>query len=119
MRTTSTLSDEPVPDGFALDPPADHGPRAVLIRILERDDRAESVTRVGAANAARELARAIQQYEDALPLLAEHVIGDGKMRALDSAFERSRSAASTLSPTPIVEFASWGVTGSSPLGPTN
>jgi hypothetical protein len=79
--------DEPAPDGFALDPPADHGPREVLARILERDDRAESATRSSSADPARELARAIQQYEDVLPLLAEHVLGDTKMRALDSAFE--------------------------------
>jgi len=79
--------DEPAPDGFALDPPADHGPREVLTRILERDDRAESATRSSAADPARELARAIQQYEDALPLLAAHVLGDLKMRALDSALE--------------------------------
>ena len=79
--------DEPAPDGFALDPPADHGPREVLTRILERDDRAESATRSSAADPARELARAIQQYEDVLPLLAEHVLGDPKMRALDSALE--------------------------------
>jgi conjugative relaxase-like TrwC/TraI family protein len=79
--------DEPAPDGFALDPPADHGPREVLTRILERDDRAESATRSSAADPARELARAIQQYEDVLPLLAGHVLGDPKMRALDTAFE--------------------------------
>jgi hypothetical protein len=79
--------DEPAPDGFALDPPADHGPREVLTRILDRDDRTESATRSSAADPARALARAIQQYEDVLPLLAEHVLGDPKMRALDSAFE--------------------------------
>jgi conjugative relaxase-like TrwC/TraI family protein len=79
--------DEPAPDGFALDPPADHGPREVLTRILERDDRAESATRSSAADPARELTRAIQQYEDVLPLLAGHVLGDPKMRALDSALE--------------------------------
>ena len=65
------LSDaEPAADGFALDLPADRGPREVLTRILERDDRAESATRASAADPARELAHAIQQYEDALPLLA-------------------------------------------------
>jgi len=79
--------DELAPDGFALDPPADRGPREILTRILERDDRAESATRASAADPARELARAIQQYEDVLPLLAAHVLGDPKMRALDSAFE--------------------------------
>jgi conjugative relaxase-like TrwC/TraI family protein len=79
--------DEPAPDGFALDPPADHGPREVLTRILERDDRAESATRSRTADPARELARAIQQYEDVLPLLAAHVLGDPKMLALDSALE--------------------------------
>ncbi|GAA4404965.1 hypothetical protein GCM10023168_18220 [Fodinibacter luteus] len=83
------LSDaEPVADGIALDLPADRGPREVLTRILERDDRAESATRASALEPARELAYAIQQYEDALPLLAQHVIGDMKMRALDTALER-------------------------------
>ena len=80
-------NDDPAPDGFALDPPADHGPREDLTRILERDDRAESATRSSADDPARELARAIQQYEDVLPLLADHVLGDAKMRALDSALE--------------------------------
>lgn len=80
--------DEPAPDGFVLELPADHGPREVLTRILERDDRAESATRAMAADPARELGRAIQQYEDALPLLAEHLLGDSKIRALDSALER-------------------------------
>ena len=83
------LSDaEPVADGVALDLPADRGPREVLTSILERDDRAESATRAGAADPARELAHAIQQYEDALPLLAQHVIGDPNMRALDSALDK-------------------------------
>ena len=80
--------DEPVPDGFALDLPADHGPREVLTRILERDDRAESATRAMATDPARELARTIRQYEDGLPLLAEHLLGDSKIRALDAALER-------------------------------
>jgi hypothetical protein len=83
------LSDaEPAADGVALDLPADRGPREILTRILERDDRAESATRQSALGPARELAHAIQQYEDALPLLAQHVIGDTKMRALDTALER-------------------------------
>ncbi len=83
------LSDaEPVADGVALELPADRGPREVLTRILERDDRAESATRASAADPARDLAHAIQQYEDALPLLAQHVIGDPKMRALDSALDK-------------------------------
>ena len=83
------LSDaEPVADGVALDLPADRGPREVLTSILERDDRAESATRASAADPARELAHAIQQYEDALPLLAQHVLGDPKMRALDSALDK-------------------------------
>lgn len=82
------LSDaEPVADGIALDLPADYGPREVLTRILERDDRAESATRARAAEPARELAYAMQQYEDALPLLAQHVLGDPKMHALDSALD--------------------------------
>ena len=83
------LSDaEPVADGVALDLPADRGPREVLARILQRDDRAESATRARAAEPARELAHAIQQYEDSLPLLAQHVIGDSKMHALDSALDK-------------------------------
>jgi len=41
-----------------------------------------------AVDPARELAWVLQQYEDALPLLAAHVIGDAKMEALDSALER-------------------------------
>jgi len=83
------LSDaDPAPDGVALELPADRGLREILTGILERNDRAESATRAGAAEPARELARTIQQYEDALPLLAQHVIGDPKMRALDSALER-------------------------------
>ena len=80
--------DEPAPDGFALDLPADLAPREVLARILDRDDRAESATRAMTADPARELGRAIQQYEDALPFLAEHLLGDSKIRALDSALER-------------------------------
>ncbi|MCV0384697.1 MAG: AAA family ATPase, partial [Erythrobacter sp.] len=79
--------DEPAPDGFALELPADHGPREVLTRILERDDRAESATRAMAADPAGELAQAIRQYEDALPLLAEHLLGESKIRALDAALE--------------------------------
>lgn len=80
------LSDgEPALDGFAVEMPADYGTREVLTRILERDDRAVSATRASSADPARELVRAIQQYVDALPLLAENVMGDPKMRALDSA----------------------------------
>lgn len=82
------LSDgEPALDGFAVEMPADYGPREVLSRILERDDHAVSATRAGSVDPARELVRATQQYVDALPLLAENVMGDPKMRALDSAFE--------------------------------
>jgi hypothetical protein len=83
------LSDvEPAPAVVALDLPADRGPREVLTGILARDDRAETATRASAAHPARELAHAIKQYEDALPLLAVHVIGDRRMRVLDSALER-------------------------------
>ena len=80
--------DEPVPYGFALDLPADHGPREVLTLILQRDDHAKSATRTMAADPARELARAIHLYEDAVPLFAQDVIGDQKMQALDEALER-------------------------------
>jgi uncharacterized membrane protein YqiK len=53
-----------------------------------RDDRAESATSARAAEPTRALAHAIQQYEDALPLLAQHAIGDAKMDALDSAIDK-------------------------------
>ena len=108
--------DEPAPDGFALDLPADHGPREVLTRILERDDRAESATRAMAADPARELARAIQQYEDALPLLAAHVIGDAKMDALDSALDRWRPGLTTQPGYPTLrgQIALRWVDGESP-----
>ena len=41
-----------------------------------------------ATDPAQELARTIRQYEDGLPLLAEHLLGDSKIRALDAALER-------------------------------
>ena len=78
----------PTVDGFALDVPADHGPREVLTRILRRDDRAESATRAMAADQALELAQTIQQYLDALPLLAAHVVGTAAMEALDLSLDR-------------------------------
>lgn len=108
--------DEPVPDGFALDLPADHGPREVLAQILERDDRAESATRAMAADPARELARAIHQYEDALPLLAGHLLGDSKMRALDSALDRWRPGLTTQPGYPTLrgQIALRWVDGESP-----
>ena len=68
--------------------PADEAPRDVLTRILDRDDRAESATRAGTPDPHHELASLIRQYEDALPLLAQHVLGDERMRALDEALER-------------------------------
>lgn len=111
------LSDnEPAPDGFALDLPADHGPREVLVRILERDDRAESGTRAMVADPARELVRAIRQYEDALPLLAAHVLGDARMDAVDSALDRWRPDLTTRPGYPTLrgQIALRWVDGESP-----
>ena len=68
--------------------PPDDGPRDLLARILDHDERAESATRAGTPDPHHELATLVQQYEDALPLLAQHVLGDERMRALDDALER-------------------------------
>lgn len=61
----------------------DDGPREALTRILDRDERAESATRAGASDPHHELVTLVQQYEDALPLLAQHVLGEERMRALE------------------------------------
>lgn len=108
--------DEPAPDGFALELPADHGPREVLTRILDRDDRAESATRAMAADPAREVALAVQQYEDALPLLAAYVIGDARMAALDSSLDRWRPGLITQPGYPALrgQIALRWVNGESP-----
>ena len=66
----------------------DDGPCEILTRILDRDERAESATRAGTTDPHHELASLVRQYEDALPLLAQHVLGDDRMRALDDALER-------------------------------
>ena len=60
--------------------PPDDGPRDLLARILDHDERAESATRAGTPDPHHELATLVQQYEDALPLLAQHVLGDERMR---------------------------------------
>ena len=66
----------------------DDGPCEILTRILDRDERAESATRAGTTDPHHELATLVQQYEDALPLLAQHVLGHERMRSLDVALER-------------------------------
>ena len=68
--------------------PPDDGPRDLLARILDHDERAESATRAGTPDPHHELATLVQQYEDALPLLAQHVLGTERMRSLDDALER-------------------------------
>ncbi|NHA67726.1 MobF family relaxase [Phycicoccus flavus] len=68
--------------------PPDDGPRDLLARILDHDERAESATRAGMPDPHHELATLVQQYEDALPLLAQHVLGDDHMRALNDGLER-------------------------------
>ena len=80
--------------------PGDDGPREILTRILDRDERAESATRAGAVDPHRELASLVRQYEDALPLLAQHVLGDDRMRALDGALERWMPGLTTHSSYP-------------------
>ena len=69
-----------------------------------------------AADPVRELARAIQQYEDVLPLLAAHVLGDAKMDALDSALDRWRPGLTTqpCSPPGRGQIALRWVDGESP-----
>ncbi|HMM94817.1 MobF family relaxase [Phycicoccus sp.] len=68
--------------------PPDDGPRDLLARILDHDERVESATRAGTPDTHHELATLVQQYEDALPLLAQHVLGTERMRSLDDALER-------------------------------
>ncbi|GAA4714057.1 hypothetical protein GCM10025782_08750 [Pedococcus ginsenosidimutans] len=41
-----------------------------------------------AADSGRELERVTRQYEDALSLLAEHLLGESKIRALDATLEQ-------------------------------
>lgn len=69
-----------------------------------------------AADPARELARAIQQYEDVPPLLAAHVISDAKMEALDSALDRWRPGNTTQPGYPALggQIASAGSTANPP-----
>ena len=74
-------------DESALGPAPDDTPRQVLTAVLERDDQAVSATRAGTPDPARDLIAAVQQYEDALPLLAQHTLGPKRMAALDDALE--------------------------------
>ena len=68
--------------------PPDDAPRDLLARILDHDERAESAIRAGTSDPHHERATLVQQYEDALPLLAQHVLGTERMRSLDDALER-------------------------------
>ena len=62
--------------------------RDILTAILERDGRPQSATTTQHGDAAVELRDAVLRYQDALPTLAEQVLGAGRMRALDEALER-------------------------------
>ena len=76
-------------DSVGLDvqgPPV--GPREVLTEILERDGRLSSATTIARGDVARQLREAVLRYQDALPVLAQQVIGKEPMVALDDAFER-------------------------------
>lgn len=73
--------------GLGLEEPSP-GPREVLTAILERDGRPESATTTERGDAARELHEAVLRYQDALPVLAQQVVGERRMAELDAAFER-------------------------------
>jgi len=76
-------------DGVGLDvegPPV--GPREVLTGILARDGRLSSATTIARGDVARELRETVLRYQDALPVLAQQVIGKQRMAGLDNAFER-------------------------------
>ncbi len=81
-RTTSTSETARHPPRASPSPPnlATTAHARPLTRILERDERAESATRAGASDPHHEFVTLVQQYEDALPLLAQHVLGDERMR---------------------------------------
>ena len=74
-------------DESALEPTLDDTPRQVLTNILQRDDRAVSAIRAGTPNPGHDLIAAVQHYEDALPLLAQHTLGPERLTALDTALE--------------------------------
>lgn len=63
-------------------------PRQVLADILARDGRANSSTTIQRGDAAQLLRHAVLAYQDALPVLAQHHLGRGRMAALDDALER-------------------------------
>ncbi len=76
-------------DGVGLDvegPPA--GPREVLTEILARDGRLSSATTIARGDVARELRETVLRYQDALPVLAQQVVGKKAMAHLDDTFER-------------------------------
>ncbi|MFK5647991.1 MobF family relaxase [Ornithinimicrobium sp. LYQ121] len=62
-------------------------PREVLTDILAHDGRALSATTVERGDAARDLREAVLAYQDALPVLAQQVLGQERMAALDASFE--------------------------------
>lgn len=64
------------------------GPREILTAILERDGRPQSATTTERGDAACELREAVLRYQDALPVLAQQVLGEKRMGDLDAAFER-------------------------------
>ena len=72
--------------GLGLEEPA-AGPRELLAAILERDGRQESAMTAVRGDAARELREAVLRYQDALPVLAQEVLGERRMADLDAAFE--------------------------------
>ncbi|MBA2695855.1 MAG: AAA family ATPase, partial [Actinobacteria bacterium] len=79
----------PTLDGVGPDieeTPAD--PREVLTDILARDGRAQSATTVERGDAAQQLREAVLAYQDALPVLAQQVLGPERMAALDDALDR-------------------------------
>jgi len=64
------------------------GPREVLTEILARDGRLSSATTIARGDVTRELRETVLRYQDALPVLAEQVVGKKAMASLDNAFER-------------------------------
>jgi hypothetical protein len=72
--------------GLSLQEPSP-GPREFLTAILERDGRPESATTTDQGNATRELREAVLKYQDALPVLAQQLLGEKRMGDLDAAFE--------------------------------
>ncbi|MGB5937069.1 MAG: hypothetical protein WBG76_14535, partial [Ornithinimicrobium sp.] len=56
--------------------------------ILARDGRLSSATTIARGDVARELRETVLRYQDALPVLAQQVIGETRIAGLDDAFER-------------------------------